>query len=297
MDNLMLNNKIYLEGKVVSGMEFSHEMYGEGFYTFLLEVTRLSDSVDLLNITVSERLISNMDLSIGKEIVVLGQLRSYNKFVDGANKLILTVFARNIEPCIEKSKNPNEIFLDGYICKEPVYRKTPFGREIADVLLAVNRAYNKSDYIPTIAWGRNSRFCQTLEVGDNIRVWGRLQSREYQKKISENEVVKKVAYEVSISKMEKVSDEEAKNKDNKEKKPKREPTENDIFCHDFEQRLVEFLGTKVKVVPKIDEQGRQGGTIHIEYYSAEDLERIYEVLQQGRHEEKTLNGEPKRLNV
>ena len=109
---------------------------------------------------------------------------------------------------LEKSKNPNEIFLDGYICKEPVYRKTPFGREIADVLLAVNRAYNKSDYIPTIAWGRNSRFCQTLEVGDNIRVWGRLQSREYQKKISETEVVKKVAYEVSISKMEKVSAEE-----------------------------------------------------------------------------------------
>ena len=199
MDNLMLNNKIYLEGKIVSGMEFSHEMYGEGFYTFLMEVTRLSDSVDLLNITVSERL---------KEIVVLGQLRSYNKFVDGANKLILTVFARNIEPCIERSKNPNEIFLDGYICKEPVYRKTPFGREIADVLLAVNRAYNKSDYIPTIAWGRNSRFCQTLEVGDNIRVWGRLQSREYQKKINETEVVKKVAYEVSISKMEKVSVEE-----------------------------------------------------------------------------------------
>ena len=180
-------------------------MYGEGLYTFLMEVTRLSDSVDLLNITVSERLISNMDLSIGKEIVVLGQLRSYNKFVDGSNKLILTVFARNIEPCIEKSKNPNEIFLDGYICKEPVYRKTPFGREIADVLLAVNRAYNKSDYIPTIAWGRNSRFCQTLEVGDNIRVWGRLQSREYQKKISETEVVKKIAYEVSISKMERVT--------------------------------------------------------------------------------------------
>ena len=206
MDNLMLNNKIYLEGKIVSKLEFSHEMYGEGFYTFFMEVTRLSDSVDLLNITVSERLISNMDLSIGKEIVVLGQLRSYNKFVDGSNKLILTVFARNIEPCIEKSKNPNEIFLDGYICKEPVYRKTPFGREIADVL-AVNRAYNKSDYIPTIAWGRNSRFCQTLEVGDNIRVWGRLQSREYQKKISETEVVKKIAYEVSISKMERVTEE------------------------------------------------------------------------------------------
>lgn len=208
MDNSMLNNKIYLEGTVASKLEYSHEMYGEGFYTFCLEVMRLSDSRDILNVTISERLISAMDLSIGTEIVIDGQLRSYNKFVDGANKLILTVFARNIEYCTERSKNPNEIFLDGYICKEPVYRTTPFGREIADVLLAVNRAYNKSDYIPTIAWGRNSRFCQTLSVGDNIRIWGRLQSREYQKKVSDVEVIKKIAYEVSISKMEKV------NKDN-----------------------------------------------------------------------------------
>ncbi|MDD6795739.1 MAG: single-stranded DNA-binding protein [Clostridiaceae bacterium] len=209
MDNLMLNNKIYLEGKVASELEFSHEMYGEGFYSFNIEVMRLSDSVDILNITVSERLLNNLELEIGKEIVVEGQLRSYNKFIDGSNKLILTVFARNIEPCVEKSKNPNEIYLDGFICKEPVYRTTPFGREIADVLLAVNRAYNKSDYIPTIAWGRNSRFCQTLKVGDNIRVWGRLQSREYQKKVSETEVIKKVAYEVSVSKMEKVTKEES----------------------------------------------------------------------------------------
>ena len=207
MENIMLNNKIYLEGKVISELEFSHEMYGEGFYTFSMEVMRLSDSVDILNITVSERLIANMDLSIGSDIIVDGQLRSYNKFVGGSNKLILTVFARNIEPCIERSKNPNEIFLDGYICKEPVYRTTPFGREIADVLLAVNRAYNKSDYIPTIAWGRNSRFCQNLEVGDNIRVWGRLQSREYQKKVSDSDVIKKIAYEVSVSKMEKVTNE------------------------------------------------------------------------------------------
>ena len=204
MDNLMLNNKIYLEGKVVSELEFSLEMFGEGFYSFNIEVMRLSDSVDLLNITISERLINGFDLSIGKEVIIEGQLRSYNKFMNGAYKLILTVFARNIEPCIEKSKNPNEIYLDGFICKEPVYRTTPFGREIADVLLAVNRAYNKSDYIPTIAWGRNSRFCQSLSVGDNIRVWGRLQSREYQKKISDTEVIKKIAFEVSISKMERV---------------------------------------------------------------------------------------------
>jgi len=208
MDNLMLNNKIYLEGKVTSGLEFSHEMYGEGFYTFDLDVMRLSDSVDTLNITVSERLLSDIKLEVGVDVIVEGQLRSYNKFIDGSNKLILTVFARNIEPCLERSKNPNEIFLDGYICKEPIYRTTPFGREIADVLLAVNRAYNKSDYIPTIAWGRNSRFCQTLSVGDNIKVWGRLQSREYQKKVSDSEVVRKIAYEVSISKMERAQKEE-----------------------------------------------------------------------------------------
>ena len=205
MDNAITNNKIFLEGKVISELEFSHEMYGEGFYSFNLEVMRLSDSVDHLNITVSERLLNDVEISIGKEVIVEGQLRSYNKFIDGSNKLILTVFARNIQPCIEKSKNPNEIYLDGYICKEPVYRTTPFGREIADLLLAINRAYNKSDYIPTIAWGRNSRFCKSLNVGDHIKVWGRLQSREYQKKISETEVVKKVAYEVSISRMEKAN--------------------------------------------------------------------------------------------
>lgn len=209
MENLMLNNKIYLEGDVVSPLQFSHQMYGEGFYNFEIKVPRLSDTKDILLVTVSERLTGNMEIKTGASVVVEGQLRSYNKFVDGANRLILTVFARNIDYCMEKSKNPNQIFLDGYICKLPIYRTTPFGREISDMLLAVNRAYNKSDYIPTIAWGRNSRFCQTLQIGDNIRVWGRLQSREYQKKISENDVIKKTAYEVSISKMEKVS----KNKD------------------------------------------------------------------------------------
>jgi len=208
MNNLMLNNKIYLEGEVKSDLEFSHEMYGEGFYSFYLEVPRLSDSKDMLSITVSERLIAGMEIKIGSQLIVEGQLRSYNKFVDGSNRLILTVFARNVEYCVERSKNPNQIFLDGYICKQPVYRTTPFGREIADILLAVNRAYNKSDYIPTIAWGRNSRFCQTLQVGDNIRVWGRLQSREYQKKVSDDEVIRKIAYEVSISKMERVGKED-----------------------------------------------------------------------------------------
>ncbi|MDD6770944.1 MAG: single-stranded DNA-binding protein [Inconstantimicrobium porci] len=209
MDTIFLNNKIVLQGKVATELEYSHSMYGESFYTFSLDVVRLSDSKDTLNITVSERLLLNLKLDIGTNVVIDGQLRSYNKFVDGSNRLILTVFAREIQLTDEKFKNPNEIYLDGFICKEPVYRTTPFGREIADVLLAVNRAYNKSDYIPTIAWGRNSRFCKTLSVGDNIRVWGRLQSREYQKKLSDDTVAKKVAYEVSISKMEKVKEENA----------------------------------------------------------------------------------------
>ena len=209
MDTNLVNNRIWLEGKVVAKPRFCHEMFGEGFYNFDMEVMRLSDSKDILSVTISERIMLGIDFSIGTEIMLEGQLRSYNKIVDGRNKLILTVFARNVMICTEKSKNPNEIYLDGYICKPPLYRTTPFGREIADVLLAVNRAYNKSDYIPTIAWGRNSRFCKNLQVGDNIRVWGRLQSREYQKKISETEKITKVAYEVSVSKMEKVD------KDNK----------------------------------------------------------------------------------
>lgn len=207
MDNLMQNNKIYLEGEIVSDLEFSHKMYGEGFYTFLLQVPRLSEAKDKLSITISERLLTDFDFKVGGSCIVEGQLRSYNKFLDGANRLILTVFARNIQVCEEKSKNPNQIYLDGYICKKPVYRTTPFGREISDMLVAVNRPYNKSDYIPTIAWGRNSRFCKDLEIGDNIKIWGRLQSREYQKKIDDDNIIKKIAYEVSISKMEMASKE------------------------------------------------------------------------------------------
>lgn len=212
--NYSENNHLVLIGKIVSEKNYSHEIYGEKFYVFSLEVVRLSSTTDIIPITISERLLTNVDISIGREVKVEGQFRSYNSYENERNRLILTVFAKEIEEFVhneseDKELVTNEVELVGYICKKPIYRQTPFGREIADVLLAVNRAYNKSDYIPTIAWGRNSRFCQTLEVGDNIRVWGRLQSREYQKKISETEVVKKVAYEVSISKMEKVSVEEA----------------------------------------------------------------------------------------
>lgn len=208
VDNVITSNKAYVEGTIASEPEFSHEMYGEGFYNFMVEVARLSDVADLLPITVSERIIDGIDMAIGRYITVEGQLRSYNKYTDGGNRLILTIFARDIKADTEKTKNPNQMYLDGFICKKPVYRTTPFGREITDMLVAVNRPYNKSDYIPAIAWGRNARFSEKLNVGDHVRIWGRIQSREYQKKLAEGEVLNKTAYEVSISKMERVEEEE-----------------------------------------------------------------------------------------
>jgi len=196
------NNVSAVIGIPCSDLEFSHEVYGEGFYVFKMKISRLSNYDDVLPITISERLIVNLNFHEDKIFKVEGQLRSYNKVIDGSNRLILTIFARDIvEEELENVTNPNQIFLDGYICKKPVYRTTPFGREITDMLVAVNRPYRKSDYIPCIAWGRNARFSQKMKVGDRIKVWGRIQSREYQKKLDEENVLKKIAYEVSISKM------------------------------------------------------------------------------------------------
>jgi len=205
--NIIENNVVTISGKVVSELQFSHEVYGEGFYNFLLEVPRLSESSDIIPVTVSERLISRDKLGLGIYIEVEGQFRSYNSYKSEGSKLLLTVFARDITIFEDETriKNPNQIFLNGYICKKPVYRTTPFGREITDILLAVNRPYNKSDYIPCIAWGRNARYSERLQVGDNIKIWGRIQSRQYQKKLDSGEVVTKVAYEISISKMEVVT--------------------------------------------------------------------------------------------
>lgn len=201
-DNVISNNVVTIFGVVKDKPTYSHEMYGEEFYNAELIVPRLSDVSDVLPITISERLIVGIDIKEGSKVIVEGQLRSYNKYMDGSNKLILTIFARNISLSDEEIKNPNQIFLDGYICKKPVYRTTPFGREITDMLIAVNRPYNKSDYIPSIAWGRNARYSEKLKVGDRIKVWGRIQSREYQKRISDEEIITRTAYEVSISKME-----------------------------------------------------------------------------------------------
>lgn len=194
------NNKVYVRGEILSSAKFSHEVYGEGFYEMEVMVKRLSGQADVLPITVSERLMQEKDLQVGKTISAIGQFRSYNKLVDNKSKLMLTVFVREIVEN-DVNKNPNTITLSGYICKEPIYRTTPFNREIADVLLAVNRAYNKSDYIPCIAWGRNARFVKNLQVGDFMTISGRIQSREYQKRFSDDDIRTMTAYEVSINKL------------------------------------------------------------------------------------------------
>ena len=193
------NNKVYVCGKIVSDATFSHEVFGEGFYEFFVEVSRLSGQADVLPVTISERLMGG-GLNKGDEICALGQFRSYNKLEGGKSRLMLTVFIRELLD-YSPSKNPNSIVLAGYICKPPVYRTTPFNREIADLLIAVNRSYNKSDYIPAIAWGRNARFARGLSVGDKIALSGRIQSREYQKKQPDESFVTMTAYEVSVSKL------------------------------------------------------------------------------------------------
>ena len=194
------NNKVFICGEIVTDAEFSHEVYGEGFYEMNVLVKRLSGQGDILPVTVSERLINDKDLKVGVTINALGQFRSYNKLVDGKSKLMLTVFVRELLEEVV-AKNPNNIVLTGYICKPPIYRTTPFNREIADILIAVNRSYNKSDYIPCIAWGRNARFAKNLAVGEKIAVSGRIQSREYQKRFADDDVRTMTAYEVSISKL------------------------------------------------------------------------------------------------
>lgn len=200
--DLQSTNIATVSGYVLSEAQFSHEVYGEGFYSFFVDVPRLSEASDKIPVTISERLLAPDKLEIGTHITIMGQFRSYNNYSDTGSKLLLTLFAREILFNDEEPKTPNEIVLTGFICKPPVYRHTPFGREIADILLAVNRSYNKSDYIPCIAWGRNARFCQGLGVGSKIRLTGRIQSREYKKRIDEDEFITKTAYEVSVIKLE-----------------------------------------------------------------------------------------------
>ena len=208
------NNHLVLVGKVTNEKRFSHETYGEKFYIFDMEVPRLSNTTDIIPVTASERIINDELLTIGNKLVIKGQFRSYNSYENERNKLILTVFAKDVlteedlseEELEEINRTSNEVTLVGYICKPPIYRQTPFGREIADVLLAVNRAYNKSDYIPSIAWGRNARFCKNLPTGTEVKIVGRVQSRNYEKKYEDGTIENRVAYEVSIASLQVINE-------------------------------------------------------------------------------------------
>lgn len=194
------SNKVFLSGTVFSKPSFSHELYGEGFYEFILEVPRLSEQKDYIPVTISERLMGSASLIEGEKISFYGQFRSFNKLVGEKSKLMLTVFVRDFAQD-EEGNNPNIAELTGYVCKAPMYRTTPFNREICDVLLAVNRAYDKSDYIPCIAWGRNARFVKDIAVGQKLSVSGRIQSREYNKRLDNGETETRTAYELSINKI------------------------------------------------------------------------------------------------
>jgi len=207
-DKILENNQVSIVGEIISDFQYSHEVYGEGFYMVEVAVSRLSNFSDYIPLMISERLIDTSQSYIGQKVYVTGQFRSYNRHEELKNRLVLSVFVREIEFIEEETEEmkSNQILLDGYICKDPIYRKTPLGREIADLLVAVNRSYGKSDYIPCICWGRNARFANTFKVGTRCELWGRIQSREYMKKISEEESEKRIAYEVSVSKLELMED-------------------------------------------------------------------------------------------
>lgn len=196
----MNNNKVFLTGTIVTEPVFSHETFGEGFYELNMAVARLSEYNDLIPITVSEKFLVKEVFEVGCKVAIKGQFRSYNKIIDGVSRLVLTVFVREISE-VDESMNPNIIEVTGYVCKTPIYRTTPFKREICDLLIAVNRPYNKSDYLPCIAWGRNAKYIKDIEVGKQVSIVGRIQSREYQKKVGENDFITKTAYEISINKV------------------------------------------------------------------------------------------------
>lgn len=200
------NNRVKLAGKIISDMEFNHEVFGEKFYSAMLFTERTSGNADMIPLLISEKLFTgNIN---GEYVYVRGEFRSYNRHAEGKTKLQLNIFVQEMRILDgEFADFTNGIELAGYICKTPIYRKTPLGREIADILLAVNRPYGKSDYIPCICWGRNAVYASKLEIGTRIRIAGRIQSREYQRKISETESETRTVYEVSVSKVEVVEDE------------------------------------------------------------------------------------------
>lgn len=209
------NNKVYMIGKVAEKPVFSHEVYSEGFYIFYIEIPRKSGNSDRLPVVVSERLININRLDVDRTVVINGQIRSYNQHIDNKHShLILSVFARDIDILEDVEINSdvnNTVEIVGHICKEPVYRVTPKGREIADLMIGVGRTYGKSDYIPTVVWGRGAKFAGNLKIGDKIFAKGRFQSRKYNKCLDDGSIEERVAYELSVYEIDR---EESENEDN-----------------------------------------------------------------------------------
>ena len=209
MEERMKNNKATFSGEIISEFEYSHEVLGEKFYTSVLSVRRKSGVSDNIPFMVSERLVDVAELWTGQIVMLSGQIRSHNNRNGDKHKLVLFVFVREISLLYEHEKyDSNNVVIDGYICKEPIYRRTPLGREITDVIFAVNRVYAKTDYVPSVFWGRSAKFIGCLDVGTRIKAAGRLQSREYIKKHDDGTEETKTAYEFSVSTFEVIEEEE-----------------------------------------------------------------------------------------
>ena len=202
--NEILSNQITLSGTVAVAPVISHKVYGEEFLEFQLHVRRTSGFVDVIPVTISKRLISENEIGIDDQILIEGQIRTYNRIQEGKNKLIITVFARKLVKIEYEDyyKDENIVILEGYICRPPLYRVSPLGREISDVMIAVNRMYGKSDYVPCIAWGRNAKFTESMSVGKKMKIIGRIQSREYKKRGQDGQLIPGIAREISIHKIE-----------------------------------------------------------------------------------------------
>lgn len=194
------NNTVTVSGVITQKFTFNHMTASEAFYRTEIAVARKSGTVDMIPLMVSERLVTVTEDWSGKVLEVTGSFRSYNQNEGDRRRLMLFVFAQEVE-LLEENENINEVFLDGHICKAPTYRKTPLGREICDMLVAVNRPNDKSDYIPCVIWGRAATFASRLEVGTGVQLWGRLQSRVYTKRLDETHQETRVAYEFSVNKI------------------------------------------------------------------------------------------------
>ena len=187
-------NAITLRGMLRNLPEFSHENHGKNFYRFSLEVPRLSGTVDVLPVITNEALLNELDLSGGSMLTVCGQVRSHNIRENGIRRLMIFVFATGI--VAEEGDPINEVTVSGPLCKEPIYRRTPLGREICDVMLAVPRIFRRADYLPCILWGRTAQELSECHVRDRVQIFGRLQSRPYTK-LTEEGPVERIAYEIS----------------------------------------------------------------------------------------------------